>query len=119
MPVRTAFEQGEEADLFTGRAVGEAGGDTIKKLCDIVWGYFRGCLYVKIRIRHRNYAGLSLLFIGVGKRLEELAGQLGKQALAIRELQARLAKNSRNSSKPPSSDGYGKPKRTESLRKPA
>jgi len=55
----------------------------------------------------------------VGKRLEELAGQLGKQALAIKESQARLAKNSRNSGKPPASDGYGKSKRTESLRKPA
>jgi len=58
------------------------------------------------------------LFVGVGKQLEELAGQLEKQAAAVKELQARLAKNSRNSSKPPSSDGYGKPKRTESLRKP-
>jgi len=28
----------------------------------------------------------------------------------IKELKAQLAKNSRNSSKPPSSDGYGKPK---------
>ena len=51
------------------------------------------------------------LFVGVGKQLEELAGQLEKQAAAVKELQARLAKNSRNSSKPPSSDGYGKPKR--------
>src|SRR4029434_99069 len=33
------------------------------------------------------------------------------------ELQARLAKTSRNSNKPPSSDGYGKVKRTVSLRK--
>ena len=41
-----------------------------------------------------------------------------RQAAAVKELQARLGKNSRNSSKPPSSDGYGKPKRTESLRKP-
>ena len=35
----------------------------------------------------------------------------------MQALQARLAKNSRNSSKPPSSDGYGQVKRTESLRK--
>ncbi len=58
------------------------------------------------------------LFMGVGKQLEELARQMENQAAAIKDLQARLAKNSRNSSKPPSSDGYGKPKRTESLRKP-
>jgi transposase len=32
-------------------------------------------------------------------------------------LQARLSKNSRNSGKPPSSDGYGKKNKTESLRK--
>ena len=35
----------------------------------------------------------------------------------LQALQGRLAKTSRNSSKPPSSDGYGKVKRTESLRK--
>ena len=38
--------------------------------------------------------------------------------MALKELQAQWSKNSQNSSKPPSSDGYGKPKRTESLRKP-
>ena len=32
-------------------------------------------------------------------------------------MQVRLAKTSRNSNKPPSSDGYGKVKRTKSLRK--
>jgi transposase len=58
------------------------------------------------------------LFIGVGLQLEEVAGQLEKQAAALQDLQARLKKNSRNSSQPPSSDGYSKPKRTESLRKP-
>ena len=35
----------------------------------------------------------------------------------LEELQARLAKSSSNSGKPPSSDGYGKAKRTTSLRK--
>jgi len=58
------------------------------------------------------------LFLGVGRQMEELAKQLEKQAAALKELQARLEKNSRNSSKPPSSDGYSKPKRTTSLRKP-
>lgn len=63
-------------------------------------------------------AAVVELFLGVGHQMEELAEQLEKQAAALKELQARLAKNSQNSSKPPSSDGYSKPKRTESLRKP-
>jgi transposase len=54
----------------------------------------------------------------LGKQIEELAHQLAKQGEALQELQARLAKNSRNRSKPPASDRYGKVKRTESFRKP-
>jgi transposase len=58
------------------------------------------------------------LFAGVGEQVEWLARQLQQQAGVLEELRARLGKNSRNSGKPPSSDGYGKPpvKRTESLR---
>ena len=59
------------------------------------------------------------LFDVVGKQVEELGSQLEKQSEAIKELQARLSKDSHNSSKPPSSDGYRKKnvqKRTESLR---
>jgi len=59
------------------------------------------------------------LFEAVGKQVQGLASQLEKQNEAIKELQARLSKDSHNSSKPPSSDGYGKKtpqKRTESLR---
>ena len=46
-----------------------------------------------------------------------LAQQLAQQGALLQEVQARLAKSSHNSSKPPSSDGYSKVKRTASLRK--
>src|SRR3990172_9215054 len=42
------------------------------------------------------------LFAEVGRQVEELAGQLEKQAEVLKELQNRLSKNSRNSNKPPS-----------------
>jgi transposase len=57
------------------------------------------------------------LFDNVIAQVEELAAQLEKQAGVLKDLQVRLSKNSRNSGKPPSSDGYGKPNRTNSLRK--
>ena len=57
------------------------------------------------------------LFGGVTAQVEELAAQLEKQAGVLKDLQARLSKNSRNSGKPPSSDGYNKQNRTGSLRK--
>lgn len=61
-------------------------------------------------------AAVVQLFITVGQQVSDLARQFEKQAEALKELEARLSKNSHNSSKPPSSDGYGKVKRTESLR---
>ena len=57
------------------------------------------------------------LFGGVTAQVEELAAQLEKQAGVLKDLQARLSKNSRNSGKPPSGDGYNKKNRTGSLRK--
>src|ERR1700730_16911367 len=62
-------------------------------------------------------AAVKDLVHALATQIEELAQHLTKQGEALQALQARLAKNSRNSSKPPSSDGYGKVKRTESLRK--
>ena len=53
----------------------------------------------------------------MARQMEEIARELAKQGEALQALQARLAKDSRNSSKPPSSDGVGKVKRSESLRK--
>ena len=61
-------------------------------------------------------AAVRELFHHVADQMAELARQLAKQGEALQALQARLAKHSGNSSKPPSSDGYGKVKRTASLR---
>jgi len=46
------------------------------------------------------------LFGSVSAQVEKLAAQVEKQAGILKDLQARLSKNSRNSGKPPSSDGY-------------
>jgi transposase len=62
-------------------------------------------------------AAVMALFHEVATQVAELAQQLAQQGAVLQELQARLAKTSRNSSKPPSGDGYGKVKRTTSLRK--
>jgi transposase len=40
------------------------------------------------------------------RRIEDLEGQLMSALLRIEELERRLAKDSHNSSKPPSSDGF-------------
>jgi transposase len=62
-------------------------------------------------------AAVMALFHEVVPQVAELVQQLAKQGAVLQELQARLAKTRRNSSKPPGSDGYGKVKRTDSLRK--
>ena len=64
----------------------------------------------------KGEAAVMEWFHNVADQMAELARQLAKQGEALQDLQARLAKNSGNSSKPPSSDGYGKVKRTASLR---
>ena len=59
------------------------------------------------------------LFGELGHQVEALGEVVRQQGEAIQALQGRLSKDSRNSSKPPSSDGYKKGKRkprTESLR---
>ena len=65
----------------------------------------------------KGEAAIMELFHNVADQMTALAQQLAKQGEVLHELQTRLAKSSRNSSKPPSSDGYSKVKRTESLRK--
>ena len=74
--------------------------------------------YKEIHIAFENGEEAVLgLFSEVSQQVEELAIQLEKQSIALKELQDKLSKNSQNSGKPPSTDGYNKPKRTESLRK--
>src|SRR5256885_11888493 len=62
-------------------------------------------------------AAVMAVFHAVATQVAALAQQLAKQGAVLQELQARLAKSSHNSSTPPASDGYGKVKRTASLRK--
>jgi transposase len=62
-------------------------------------------------------AAVLAVFHAVATQVAALAQQLVTQGAVLQELQARLAKSSHNSSKPPSSDGYGTVKRTASLRK--
>src|SRR6266702_6897296 len=62
-------------------------------------------------------AAVRDLVYALATQIEVLVQHVTKQGETLQALQARLAKSSRNSSKPPSSDGYGKVKRTESLRK--
>ena len=62
-------------------------------------------------------AAVMAVFHAVATQVAALAQQLANQGAVLQELQARLAKSSHNSSKPPSSDGYSTVKRTASLRK--
>ena len=64
----------------------------------------------------KGEATVMELFHNIADQMAELARQLTKQGDVLQDLQARLAKDSNNSSKPPSSDGYRKVKRTTSLR---
>jgi len=61
-------------------------------------------------------AAVMVLFHAVTTQVAELTQQLAQQHAVLQELQACRAKTSRNSSKPPSGDGYSKVPRTASLR---
>ena len=59
---------------------------------------------------------LTSINIQLHASIESLNGTILELNQTIKELKERLNKNSRNSSKPPSSDGPGKPPRSRSLR---
>ncbi len=60
--------------------------------------------------------GLILSILVLQEQVRELQQTVARQAAEIQELRDQLAKNSRNSGKPPSSDGLKKPK-TRNLRR--
>jgi transposase len=59
---------------------------------------------------------LILIILALQEQVQELQQTVAKQAAGLQELRDQLAKNSRNSGKPPSSDGLKKP-RTGNLRR--
>jgi transposase len=68
------------------------------------------------QLRQLDKEALIDLLLAALARLDELEQQIDKQNERIQKLEDQLAKNSRNSGKPPSSDGLKKPK-TRSLRR--
>lgn len=70
------------------------------------------------QLSHEQKDELIRLLWPLVQQVKELTAQVSTMQARIKELEGRLSLNSRNSSKPPSSDGMGKPN-PKSQRKPA
>ncbi len=66
---------------------------------------------------HDGIDSVKSLFFQLTELIQNLTEHIEKQNKIINKLDEQISKNSNNSSKPPSSDGYKKVKRTKSLRK--
>jgi len=66
-----------------------------------------------------GYEELAALVVCQAEVIEELRGRVVELEGEVAELRARLSQNSRNSSRPPSSDGYAKPPAPRSVRRPS
>jgi transposase len=62
----------------------------------------------KQRVGRRSYGELEALVVEQAAEIETLRAQIAMQDGRIAALEGRLGLNSRNSSRPPSSDGYEK-----------
>jgi transposase len=60
-------------------------------------------------LSHLSHSEKDELIRALFAHVQDLSSQVKRLTARVVELEARLSKNSRNSSKPPSSDGYGKP----------
>ena len=66
-----------------------------------------------------SYEQLALLVAEQAATIKRLEVEVGELRVEVAELKRRLAANSRNSSRPPSSDGLSKPPVAKSLRRPS
>jgi transposase len=69
--------------------------------------------------RRPSYEELAALVVAQVEVIAELRARVVELEAEVAELRGRLGQNSRNSSRPPSSDGYAKPPATRSLRRPS
>ena len=66
-----------------------------------------------------SYEQLAALVVEQAAVIDQLRGRVAELDAEVAELGRRLAQNSRNSSRPPSSDGLAKPPAPQSLRRPS
>jgi len=70
-----------------------------------------------VNLGRPSYGQLAALVVEQAAVIEELRGEVAGLKAKVADLERRLAQNSRNSSRPPSSDGLAKPPAPKSLRR--